>query len=450
MCCESAGWAMNMRWAARPNDDPRPRRQRNETVEVPRVPLSRHPEDGRRRSWIHHACTWSVSAASVTRDPGSGVPDATPVLGARIHIRSPMRRPIGAPLSATTEREVREKHGGSRPEVDTERGVARTALWCCIGLGTTSPGRRSASSSWTSVPASSRCRRHPDARGAARSPESRSGLPLERGAHRHERARDRARRGTAAPGTGTRHAMKALADLACAATPIVDPRSGRPVGVVAAACRIDASSELMLSYVRQIGRQIEDSLVDDSSVGSVRRRRTSSAPAGEVGGATRWSTTAPCSRTRQRPGSSTTQTAASLSGMGARGDRARPDGRRGIHLATGSAVTARCEPVDSGARIVGALVRLDPASRALAQRLVSRRPRVAAHLRVDQSSPSQLGIAELVASGMTNQEVATRLSLRGTRSTSTSGKLFSKLGIDSRVELARHVSLNQEDQRRTA
>src|SRR5438270_776690 len=54
-------------------------------------------------------------------------------------------------------------------------------------------------------------------------------------------------------------------DLAVAAVPIADPRSGRRVGVVALLGHAEAASELMLVYVRQIARDLEDGLVEDPS-----------------------------------------------------------------------------------------------------------------------------------------------------------------------------------------
>jgi hypothetical protein len=59
--------------------------------------------------------------------------------------------------------------------------------------------------------------------------------------------------------------METRAGMTVAVAPVADPRSGRPAGVVALMCGADAASELMLSYVRRIGREVEDGLVDDAS-----------------------------------------------------------------------------------------------------------------------------------------------------------------------------------------
>jgi transcriptional regulator of acetoin/glycerol metabolism len=347
---------------------------------------------------------------------------------------------------------VREKDGGSRPEVDTERGVARTALAVLHRARDDLSG-----TPFSLVLADERARVIERVDGIPTLAVLLDRLNLAPGYRWSEE-----HIGTNALGTalareqpllvrGRAHAMKALAELACAATPIVDPRSGRPVGVVALACRIDASSELMLSYVRQIGREIEDGLVDDSSASErvlmthfVRARRHARGAIASVNDRTMITNAAASRLVDDADRASLWEWA---QGAIARG---LTEGEE-LHLATGSAVTARCEPVESGARIVGALVRLDPASRASAQRLVSKKKRARQPTFGWTSlSPSQLGIAELVASGMTNQEVATRLYLSRHTVDFHLRQVFSKLGIDSRVELARHVSLNQEDQRRTA
>ncbi|MDQ1449473.1 MAG: hypothetical protein QOC79_2444, partial [Actinomycetota bacterium] len=59
--------------------------------------------------------------------------------------------------------------------------------------------------------------------------------------------------------------METVSGLSFAAEPICDPRSGRPVGAVAILCRVEAASELMVSYVRRVRREIEDGLVENAS-----------------------------------------------------------------------------------------------------------------------------------------------------------------------------------------
>jgi DNA-binding NarL/FixJ family response regulator len=110
-------------------------------------------------------------------------------------------------------------------------------------------------------------------------------------------------------------------------------------------------------------------------------------------------------------------------------------------------VTVRCEPVESATETVGVLVQLD------ARPLVPSAPRRQSRKRPKRQtfgwaslSPSQLGIAELVASGLTNQEVAARLYLSRHTIDFHLREIFSKLGIDSRVKLARLVSERGFDQ----
>jgi DNA-binding NarL/FixJ family response regulator len=112
----------------------------------------------------------------------------------------------------------------------------------------------------------------------------------------------------------------------------------------------------------------------------------------------------------------------------------------------------RCEPVGAATATVGALFHLDVAPRASsAQRRPSRKKRARRQTFGWASlGPSQLGIAELAASGLTNQEIAARVYLSRHTIDFHLREIYSKLGIDSRVKLARLVSEHPADQQRLA
>ena len=65
--------------------------------------------------------------------------------------------------------------------------------------------------------------------------------------------------------------------------------------------------------------------------------------------------------------------------------------------------------------------------------------------RVASLSAHQLGVAALVATGLTNQEAATRLYRVAPHHDFHLRQIFNKLGINSRVELARIVAEQQRD-----
>jgi sigma-54 dependent transcriptional regulator, acetoin dehydrogenase operon transcriptional activator AcoR len=247
---------------------------------------------------------------------------------------------------------------------------------------------------------------------------------------------------------GREHFAEALSDVACVATPIIDPRHGRPVGVVALICRDDAATTLMLSYVRRIGWEIENGLVNDASAAErtlmahfVRIRRHARGAIVSVNERTMITNAAAARLVDEADHSTLWELVRSAI---ARGETQAGE----LRLSTGITVTVRCEPVDSATETVGALVHLD-----VPLRVSSARSRPSTKKRGRRQnfgwsslSPSQLGIAELVASGLTNQEVAARLYLSRHTIDFHLREIYSKLGIDSRVKLARLVSEHHADQ----
>ncbi|MGZ8514896.1 MAG: response regulator transcription factor, partial [Candidatus Limnocylindrales bacterium] len=65
--------------------------------------------------------------------------------------------------------------------------------------------------------------------------------------------------------------------------------------------------------------------------------------------------------------------------------------------------------------------------------------RIGGRERIEGLSPSELSVAALVAEGRTNREIASTLFLGERTVASHLTHIYSKLGIRSRTELARHV-----------
>ena len=65
---------------------------------------------------------------------------------------------------------------------------------------------------------------------------------------------------------GSEHFADALTALACAAAPIMDPRTGHVLGVIDLTCSARDASPLMLALARRAAREIEERLVDDTAI----------------------------------------------------------------------------------------------------------------------------------------------------------------------------------------
>jgi DNA-binding CsgD family transcriptional regulator len=243
--------------------------------------------------------------------------------------------------------------------------------------------------------------------------------------------------------------MGTVTGLAFAAEPISDSRSGRPVGIVAILCRVDAASELMESYVRRVRREIEYGLVEDASGAEralmahfVRARRHIRGPVVALNERSMITNAAAAPLVDESDRSM-------LWGWACRAIAHGQTQAEQLSLSRGITVTARCEPVEVAGETVGALVRLDALSPVSSGKRPARgktRPRRETFGWASLSA-AQLGIADLVGGGLTNGETAARLYLSPHTVDFHLRQIFAKLGIDSRVELARIVSAHSANQR---
>ena len=123
---------------------------------------------------------------------------------------------------------------------------------------------------------------------------------------------------------------------------------------------------------------------------------------------------------------------------------ARNDGSQHELRLRARTVTARCEPILVAGELAGALVHIDEKA-ATPKAGPRRRARERSHPTRGWSSlrSSELGIAELVADGLTNREIAARLFMSPHTVDSHLRSIFRKLDTRSRVDLARVVVLAQ-------
>jgi DNA-binding CsgD family transcriptional regulator len=236
---------------------------------------------------------------------------------------------------------------------------------------------------------------------------------------------------------GGEHFASVLGTMACAATPITDPRTGSVLGAVDLSCRTQNASPLMLPFAKRAAWEIEQRLLEDASVAEralrehfLRARRGTRDPLVSVSEHTLLANAVAAGELQ--PGDHQR-----LWEWVSRAVAGHQSTARELFLTRGTWEVKTFEPVRDGGQFVGATLRLDPPSPTSRSGPLGAgdRPRFGwASL-----TRTELGVAELVAQGMTNRQVAAKLYM----SPHTVGfhlrLIFRKLEIASRVELTRMV-----------
>jgi DNA-binding CsgD family transcriptional regulator len=242
---------------------------------------------------------------------------------------------------------------------------------------------------------------------------------------------------------GGEHFVDALAVMACAAAPVVDPLSGAVIGVLDFTCRTPHASPLMMPFAARAGREIQQRLLDGGCPAErmlrddfLRARRRSRGAIVSVG-------------------ADTILANAVATGMLRSGDHellwewlSGPSRRQSlpaeIALTGGtSVVIVSVEPCRAGDRFIGATLRLEPPPAEPGAAPAGRPALGWAGL-----TATERRIAELVAEGMTNRQVASHTYLSPHTVDAHLRQVFRKLEIASRVELTRVVIEQAADQRR--
>jgi DNA-binding CsgD family transcriptional regulator len=228
----------------------------------------------------------------------------------------------------------------------------------------------------------------------------------------------------------------------CAGAPIIDPRSGRVVGVVGLTALAGEGSALMLPLAARAAHEVEQRLVDESGVTQrlvlqrfLQERRRAKGPLVFVTEHT-IITNAAADRLVAPDDEPALRGCA---GAHVRGDRGR--GATTLRLRSGTTVDVRCEPIIDDAAPAGTILRLEVVSETDPAAARSRRD--APTFGWDSLTETERSVTALVSQGLTNKEAADRLFL----SRHTVGfhlrSIYRKLGIRSRVDLTRSV-LEQE------
>jgi DNA-binding CsgD family transcriptional regulator len=226
---------------------------------------------------------------------------------------------------------------------------------------------------------------------------------------------------------------EALAGASAASAPITDPRTGQLRGAVTLVCPSTANS-LLLPVTRRAAHEIELRLLDGSSANErllaerfLRARRRTRSPLVVVG-----------------DGALLMNAAASR--VVSKSDRQEiwMSARRAIKVgsactspftaADGADVVAAVEPIHDGEEIVGALLHLERCGHEPTLRRPSRTSGW------ESLTDAERALADLIGAGLTNKEAAARLFLSRHTIDTHLRHIFRKLGINSRVDLARLVA----------
>jgi DNA-binding CsgD family transcriptional regulator len=236
---------------------------------------------------------------------------------------------------------------------------------------------------------------------------------------------------------GEEHYAEALTAMACAAAPIVDPGSGRMVGVIDLTAFAADGSPHMLPLAIRSARDVQERLLDDAGVTKrlvlqrfLDERRRAKTPMLILTDAGIMTNTAAARLIDGTDEALLREFAAALTvGQPARGQ---------LQLTGGTAVMVHGEPILDGAVRLGAVLHLEALASAAGPRGPERggRPTFGWASLTD----AERAVAELVADGLTNREAGERLYL----SRHTVGfhlrAIFRKLDVASRVELTRMVT----------
>ena len=238
---------------------------------------------------------------------------------------------------------------------------------------------------------------------------------------------------------GHGHRAIAVAEDSCVSAPIEDPRLAAPVGAVCIRCASANDGALMRPYAQLAARTIAERVLDAAAVADrvllehfLRARRRARGPIVGVNGSEVLTNAAAARLVREGDHAPIWNWATSCfeaSHVPAPELRLR-----------GRTLAARCEPVRFGRDVVGAIVYFEelapiPASGRRQPDRGSRRPT----LGWGSMRSSELGIAELVAEGLTNREVGARLFVSPHTVDFHLRQIFRKLSITSRTELTRLV-----------
>jgi transcriptional regulator of acetoin/glycerol metabolism/DNA-binding CsgD family transcriptional regulator len=240
---------------------------------------------------------------------------------------------------------------------------------------------------------------------------------------------------------GSEHFADALTRVACAAAPIIDPTTGSVLGAIDLTCSVEESHLLMLAVARRAARAIEHRLVSANPAADrvllerfLRARRGARGALVALNGQAMY-TNAPAAKLVRDIDRALLWDLVSS---------ALCDQQRApleLPVPHGASSFVSCETIADGGDVIGALLRFLPRPMATATAHPAaherRRPRPAPWW--ESLTKTERSIADLVSDGRTNREIAAATFLSPHTVDYHLRRMFSKLGVDSRVELTRLV-----------
>jgi transcriptional regulator of acetoin/glycerol metabolism/DNA-binding CsgD family transcriptional regulator len=228
---------------------------------------------------------------------------------------------------------------------------------------------------------------------------------------------------------GSEHFADALTALACAAAPIMDPRTGHVLGVVDLTCWTRDASALMLPLARRAAHEIEQRLVDDTGFAErvlmkrfLRERSSGKHPMVVANTRVVIANIAAERLVTPEDESGLRQHAEEVM-AGASGAVVE------IVLANGRGVAVRCELILDGSVAVGVVMHLDDGTAR------ANRPT----LGLAGLTDTERAIADLVAQGLTNRQIAQRVFVSRHTVDFHLRSIFRKVDVTSRIDLARQI-----------
>jgi transcriptional regulator of acetoin/glycerol metabolism/DNA-binding CsgD family transcriptional regulator len=228
---------------------------------------------------------------------------------------------------------------------------------------------------------------------------------------------------------GSEHFADALTALACAAAPIIDPRTGHVLGVVDLTCWAEDASALMLPLARRAAHEIEERLLDDTGFAErlmmkrfLRERSGGKHPMLVANGRVVITNTAAERLVKPEDEPVLRHHAEEVI-------RGASPAVVDIVLANGRGVAVRCEPILDGSVAVGVVMHLEDGP-ARANRPV---------LGLSSLTDTERAIADLVAQGLTNRQIAQRVFVSRHTVDFHLRSIFRKVDVTSRIDLARQI-----------